>query len=243
MTPPLLELAESPGAYVLPPHPWVVEGDGYITLPRVTGVLTVQRVRLAPARLEDARAEVRELARARDVQRVEWCVSALSEPADLAERLALERQETLAGLALTSPPPPPGGFEVREIETLEDYVRAQTIDAIANEMPVLTNERYAEMWEVARERFLVWLALDDGEPIGTARCAVSAYALLMIGGSVLPDARGRGVYRTLIAARWQTAVERGVPALVTAANTQSAPILRRLGFEELGAIDVYAETL
>ena len=99
------------------------------------------------------------------------------------------------------------------------------------------------MWETARTRFLVWLALDGERPVGMARCAAGEHALMMIGGAVLPEARGRGVYRSLVAARWRTAVERGIPALVTTANSQSAPILRSIGFERLGEVEIWVDRL
>jgi GNAT superfamily N-acetyltransferase len=54
------------------------------------------------------------------------------------------------------------------------------------------------------------------------------------GSSVLPAARGRGVYRALVAARWDEAVERHLPALTVQAGVMSAPILERLGFESVG---------
>ena len=57
-----------------------------------------------------------------------------------------------------------------------------------------------------------------------------------MGGAVLPDARGRGVYTSLVHARWDEAVERGTPRLVVGAGSMSAPILLKLGFEEIGAI-------
>ena len=68
----------------------------------------------------------------------------------------------------------------------------------------------------------------------------------MFGGATLPEARGRGVYRALVAARWEDAVARGTPALVTQAGAQSRPILARLGFRELCEIrillDVFGRT-
>jgi predicted acetyltransferase len=76
-----------------------------------------------------------------------------------------------------------------------------------------------------------------------ARSAVAGDALVLIGGSVLPDARGRGAYRSLVAARRRSAAERGLGALVTAANTQSGPILTRLGFEALGEIQIWVDGL
>ena len=243
MAPSLLEIAESSVAFVVPPHPSVVEGDGYLAFPRGPGLLAVQRIRLAPDRVDSTRAEIHEVARQRSAERIEWYVSELSEPADLATRLGLGRHETLAALALTSAPEASGAFDIREVRTLDDYITAQKLDSAVNDWPIADDEEYARAWETARERFLVWLALDDGRAVGMARCAVSEHALMMVGGAVLPDARGRGVYRALVEARWASAAARGIPALVTAANDQSAPILRRLGFAELGEIGVYAESV
>jgi hypothetical protein len=58
----------------------------------------------------------------------------------------------------------------------------------------------------------------------------------LMGGTVLPEARGRGVYRALVRARWNYAVARGTPLLVTQAGPMSAPILGRLGFETHGEL-------
>ena len=60
----------------------------------------------------------------------------------------------------------------------------------------------------------------------------------MHGGATLPAARGRGAYRALVAARWEDAVVRGTPVLVTQAGALSRPILARLGFREVCTIRV-----
>jgi GNAT superfamily N-acetyltransferase len=237
----LFEIAEAPAAHVVPPHPEVVRRDGYCFLALGPGVGAVQRIRLTEPQLEQERAEVRSLAAERRVERVGWWVTELTTPRDVGPRLGLELDETLAALALTHEPSAPGGCTVREVTTLEDYTAAQDIDATVNGWPLSTPERLAEMW--AGTRFLIWLALEDDRPVGMARCAIAGRALTMIGGAVLPEARGRGVYRSLVAARWRTAVERGVPALVTTANDQSAPILRRVGFEDLGAVEIWVDRL
>jgi predicted GNAT superfamily acetyltransferase len=57
--------------------------------------------------------------------------------------------------------------------------------------------------------------------------------MLLWGGSVRADARGRGCYRALVRARWDDAVRRGTPALTVSANDQSSPALRKLGFERV----------
>jgi GNAT superfamily N-acetyltransferase len=57
--------------------------------------------------------------------------------------------------------------------------------------------------------------------------------MLLWGGSVREEARGRGCYRALVRARWDEAVRRGTPALTVSANDQSGPALRKLGFEKV----------
>lgn len=61
---------------------------------------------------------------------------------------------------------------------------------------------------------------------------------MLIGGGVLEHARGGGVYRALVRARWDDAVAAGTPALVTQAGALSRPILERLGFEAVAEIEI-----
>ena len=62
----------------------------------------------------------------------------------------------------------------------------------------------------------------------------SPRGVFLIGGCTAPWARGRGLYRALVRARWEDAVRRGTPALVTQAKPDtSLPILLRLGFVEV----------
>ena len=55
--------------------------------------------------------------------------------------------------------------------------------------------------------------------------------------------RGRGVYRSLVQARWDWAVELGTPALTVQAGRMSRPILERLGFEFVEPVRVYVDNL
>jgi GNAT superfamily N-acetyltransferase len=66
--------------------------------------------------------------------------------------------------------------------------------------------------------------------------------VLLGGGAVLPQYRGRGVYRALVASRWEAAVEMGKPALTVHAGAMSRPILERCGFEEVCRVEVLADT-
>ncbi|GAA3805944.1 GNAT family N-acetyltransferase [Nocardioides panacisoli] len=75
----------------------------------------------------------------------------------------------------------------------------------------------------------------DGRPVGTAGLTVAGPDARLWGGGVLPDARGRGVYRALLAARLAYAVERRCElAIVKGRVETSAPILRRAGFSAYG---------
>jgi hypothetical protein len=58
------------------------------------------------------------------------------------------------------------------------------------------------------------------------------------GSSVLPEARGRGAYRTLVAARWARAVKLENAALVVQAGSMSRPILEGCGFQPMCVLDL-----
>ncbi len=95
-----------------------------------------------------------------------------------------------------------------------------------------------EAWPLIRAdgRSTIYLAYLDGKPVGFGRAIFTPWAALLMGGATLPEARGRGVYTSIVHARWDEAVERGVPRIVVSAGPMSAPILERLGFERLGGV-------
>ena len=78
-----------------------------------------------------------------------------------------------------------------------------------------------------------WL---DGELVSAGTCAPTPLGLLLFGGATLSSVRGRGAYRALLRARWDEAVARGTPALITQGGSMSRPILERLGFEPVGHV-------
>jgi len=82
------------------------------------------------------------------------------------------------------------------------------------------------------------LAFVDGRPVGFAMSAVAPEGLLLGGSGVLASARGRGAYRALLSARWESAVALGTPVLVIQAGMMSRPILERCGFEQVCRIEV-----
>ncbi len=79
-----------------------------------------------------------------------------------------------------------------------------------------------------------FLATLDGRPAATAMSIPSERGVFLIAGATATWARGRGLYRALVRARWDDAVARGTPALVTQANPDTSyPILKRLGFADV----------
>jgi GNAT superfamily N-acetyltransferase len=75
----------------------------------------------------------------------------------------------------------------------------------------------------------------DSRPVGTAGVTVVGRTARLWGGAVVPAARGRGVYRAMLQARLDLAVDRGATmALVKGRVDTSGPILRRAGFHAYG---------
>ena len=248
----LLELSEEAGLW-MPPDPGgaTIDGDGW-TMVSWGRHGSVERIRLGE--VAKAVAAVRELARARGLADVTWWVGELSTPPGLADTL-LELglgpdpdQPRLTSLTIASRPGGEPSVEVRRVETLGDYLRALELDwEVWNRPADEREERRAAVparWEsLTGQSTSHYLAYLDGEPAGFARAVFTPVAGLLMGGAVLPWARGRGVYTSLVHARWDEARGRGTPRLVVGAGPMSAPILERLGFERIGSIRVLRDAL
>ncbi|MBF4160475.1 GNAT family N-acetyltransferase [Nocardioides acrostichi] len=80
-----------------------------------------------------------------------------------------------------------------------------------------------------------WLARVDGRAVGVGGASVAEGVTRLWGGAVLEEARGRGVYRAVLAERLRVAAAHGCDlALVKGRVETSGPILRRSGFEVFG---------
>jgi GNAT superfamily N-acetyltransferase len=248
----LIAFAEDPDFFVEPP-----EGSRRIANDRFCVIVGPQRRWASVCRLRlpaDAAAlaqavdEIRQLVEG--VEPVVWNVGSSATPDGLPERLRTlglrdpdpPLDPVVAAMALGEEPPGVEGIDVRRIETLADHVAGLEImlasaswtDAAA----AAERERAEETFERRRRRGnLQWLACLDGEPVAYARADRGPAGLYLSGGSTRPEARGRGCYRALVRARWDEAVRLGSPGLaVQAQYGSSAPILRRLGFEEVATI-------
>ncbi|GAA3731845.1 GNAT family N-acetyltransferase [Streptomyces tremellae] len=97
--------------------------------------------------------------------------------------------------------------------------------------------------QLAEAQDTVWaaVALAGDTPVCAARAELppgKEFASLW-GGGTLPEWRGRGVYRALVARRARVAERRGYPYLQVDASDRSRPILERLGFVRLTTTTPY----
>ena len=209
---------------------------------------SVVDVHVAPAELPGLVDEVRRRVPA-DRWAV-WRIGPSTEPADLTERLLAlgfrepeDRAPTLNVVVCIEPPAAPSDVQVRRVETFEDHVVSMETmwEAFATPRHRVEASRphlraTFEAGEQAGVPVSV-LAYVDGRPAGVGRSVYSEHGVLLISGSVVPWARGRGVYRALVRARWDDAVDRGTPALVTHAVPETSyPILKRTGFLDVCSV-------
>ena len=200
---------------------------------------------------------------------VRWWVHDDSEPADTAARLTaagFEHVETVDVLALdlrggagplVERLQVPADVEVRASDDLADLERGAAVDAAVFDWPppsraILDHELGLAQEGLATGRWTSrqYLALVDGEVRGHGGIGLAPGGLdgglvaRLWGGAVLPEARGRGAYRALLAARCAFAVEQGATlALVKGRVATSAPVLRRAGFTAYGQERCYQRHL
>jgi GNAT superfamily N-acetyltransferase len=212
------------------------------------------RVRTTAAELDATIAEARALLRARGVTGNVWHVGPSARPDGLgallrdrgfvpARHAPLEPSMTL--MALTEPPPASrgSGIEVRIARTFDEYLSGLEVmlEAFNTPEPDRTAWRAAApaLWETQDgDDRLTHVAFLDGRPVGAGFSAGGSTGFLMGGAGVLPAARGRGVYRALLAARWAEVERVGKEGLVIQAGAMARPILARCGFQVVGELEL-----
>jgi len=175
----------------------------------------------------------------------EWKHYSHDQPRDLPDRLLAagftrEPAETLlvaeiADLALDVPPPP--GVELR---TVTDQEGVEALVAVLDEVfgddhSVLGGALLAALERRPRTvAAVVAFAVETPVAAGRVEFRSGTDFASLWGGATLPAWRGQGVFRSLVAHRAALASTRGFRYLQVDASADSRPILRRLGFVELG---------
>jgi GNAT superfamily N-acetyltransferase len=255
MTEDLTRLAEDAGA-LLPEsrggrrerRPGFTLQHEAVDAPHANAVHAV-RVDDVPATVAAARAWFAAHGRARFT----WWIGSSARPADLVDRLlraGAQPFEDVRAMVLDAEPIGGGADEprVRRVESLDDYVTMVEVQCAAFGTPpderahalALAPDRWAQL--AARGSGLRYLAEVDGRAVGVAGMErLEPGPALLVNGSVLEDARGRGVYRALLRARWHDARDRGWLPLVVQAGPMSAPILERVGFRTVGEVRLLSD--
>ena len=238
----LVEVAENANTYTpLGPREERIVNERYaLWMGREDGWNVAQRFRLRADEVEGVRAEIHGVLRARGRSECTWEVGTHATPEDLVDRLLAlglvddEPNPYAVGMVLTEPPAQaPLEVEVRRASSAEEHLKASQIAAVAFGGPEpAAPPPHDDPLNV------VYLGYLDGEPVARASAAFGEHAVSLFGGARLPEARGLGAYRALVAARWDDAVARGTPVLVTQAGRMSQPILARLGFRAVCQIRI-----
>ena len=219
----------------------------------------VEPVDLALADVGAAVAAMRAIGRARGKTVLGWWITPEQDTyAPHLEALGLLNEDRAGfeaienAMALVTAPPVSGGedVEVRQVESFDEFAGGTRVAMEAFEMPTPAREELEaglakrfEEYQDPRDPSREFIALVGGRIVGTASAVAADAGVNLFGGSVLPEARGRGVYQALLRARWDFAVERGTPALTVQAGRMSTPILERLGFVQLAAVRVFVDNL
>jgi predicted N-acetyltransferase YhbS len=250
LTPELREYAETPDRFAPVPEGSSLTryDDGRVCFLQGATWGSVSGVCVGAGEVEALVEQVRRLARTRNYV---WWIGPSSHPPDLERRLRAlgfaepaDRVPTLHAVALTDEPRAgPPEIDVTRVETYDDFAVARELQWEAFATPP---ERREESRARLREDFdestklgipVTFLARLDARPAATAMAVPSERGVYLIAGATAPWARGRGLYRALVRARWDYAAECGTPALVVQADpATSYPILARVGFEDVCTI-------
>jgi GNAT superfamily N-acetyltransferase len=250
---PLIELP-------IPPSMERIEQNGVVIV--VTPFPVAQMVEpldLAPGDVKAAVAAMRAIARARGKKVLGWWITPEQDVyAGPLEALGLVNEDGAGfeaiehAMALVACPPVSGGKDVavRQVASFEEFAGGARVSMEAFETPTHAREeleaglvqRFEESQD-PRHPGRDFVALIEGRIVGAASAVAAAAGVNLFGGSVLPAARGHGVYQALLRARWDFAVARGTPALTVQAGRMSTPILERFGFVQLAAVRVFIDKL
>jgi len=177
-----------------------------------------------------------------------WKVYSHDVPRDLTERLLragfeIQARVTLVALDTNQTFPPvvlPPGVELRRVEDPSGLPAAIDVQQAVwkSDFGWLLESLTADM-KSDPEKLSVFVGWAGEQPVcsGWFRNETGTPFGGLWGGSVLPDFRGKGLYRAMVQVRAEEARKRHIPYLIVEAGDMSRPILERLGFRALADAD------
>lgn len=197
--------------------------------------------------------EITAQVRAWGLDEVHWWVSAATEPAgterelrargaELSDNFLVLGFDLSEGLPLLDLP----GDVTAELVDTERTLRAEshvTVHGWGREEP--DEADLARQLDEAIRDLQNWasfrvVAFADASPISASGCTLDGEVAQLWGAVTLPQARGRGGYRAVLAERLRLARDHGATlALVKGSTQTSGPILLRAGFTDFGEERLY----
>lgn len=222
----------------------VGQARGFVSAPPDTGLRGTELDRLI--------ARQRDYFAARG-ESVEWKTYGHDQPPDLTDRLRAagfvpEDEETLlVGLTtqMAVEPVLPDGVVLRRVTSEADMHRIADMEsAVWDTNRNRTADQLTREVAESPDNIVVLIAEAGGQVVcaGWLTFQPGTDFAGLWGGATLRQWRGRGIYHALVARRAQLAAARGVPYLQVDASSDSAPILRRLGFQPLTTTTPYVWT-
>ena len=179
---------------------------------------------------------------------VAWWVSGASVPTDTGEALRaagaelIDAAQVLARELVGDPQDQglPSGVTVEVVRDERTFRMASEITVRGWERSEPSATDFARQLEEAIADLASWssfrvVGLVNGEPAATGGCTLAGEVAQLWGAVTLPEYRGRGAYRAVLAERLRLARDHGATlALVKGRMVTSAPILLRAGFTDFG---------
>jgi GNAT superfamily N-acetyltransferase len=201
--------------------------------------------------LNDSNADAviaREIERFAGLGEFEWKYYSYDTPTDLPDRLRAagfvpDPTETLLIADVATLPhesPLPEGVEMREVV---DEGGSAALMRVSEEGFGEASETFGRqvLADIRAGTTRAVVAYAGDRPISMGRVELYAGTEFggLFGGATVPDWRGRGVFRAVVAQRTAWAAEAGRRYLQTDASDDSRPILERLGFIPVGTTTPY----
>jgi GNAT superfamily N-acetyltransferase len=215
-----------------------------ILLPHWRGVLW--------SNLDEATADAAiagEIARFDGLGKFEWKYYSNDQPADLPDRLraagftAEDTETLLIGDVARLPreSPLPDGIDLREItdEAGVDAMARVNLEGFGEQADEGFRTQVLKEIRAGRTRMVVAFAGERPVSMGRVEFYAGTEFGGLFGGATVPEFRGRGIFRAIVAQRVAWATAAGCRYLQTDASDDSRPILERLGFIPVGTTTPY----
>ena len=174
----------------------------------------------------------------------EWKFLDYDLPTDLPELLDAEgfvknRVESVMALEAKAAGPVTEipGVRIEEINQVAGFQAIKTVEEAvwggdASSLVSSLQREKAASPDVLR----IFVAYADTQAVACAWLRMDRCFGLLLGGSTLPDWRGKGIYRQLVYKRMKIASEKNLRFVATDAGSMSAPILEKIGFAKVAEV-------